>query len=87
MFPMVRRAVGRRLLAALRMVEIGGREIAVQAARNYHLLRGHGVAVRKRIDTRIATRCMESGFELSHSDRGFDAFAAYLGLRVVESRV
>jgi hypothetical protein len=84
---MVRRAVGWRLLTALRMVEIGGREIAVQAARNYHLLRGHGVTVRKTIDTRIATRCMESGFELSHSGRGFDAFAAYLGLRVVESRV
>ena len=72
-----------RLLTTLQIVEIGGREIAIQAARNYRLLRGHGVTVRKTIDTMIATRCIESGFDLLHSDRDFDAFAAYLGLRVV----
>ncbi|MBS1826449.1 MAG: PIN domain nuclease [Acidobacteria bacterium] len=72
-----------RLLTSLLIVEIGGREIAVQAARNYRLLRRHGVTVRKTIDTMIATRCIESGFDLLHSDRDFDAFAAYLGLRVV----
>jgi predicted nucleic acid-binding protein len=72
----------RRLLTTFQIVEIGGREIAIQAARNYRLLRGHGVTVRKTIDTMIATRCIESGFDLLHSDRDFDAFAAYLGLRV-----
>jgi predicted nucleic acid-binding protein len=72
-----------RLLTTLLIVEIGGREIAIQAARNYRLLRGHGVTGRKTIDTMIATRCIESGFELLHSDIEFDAFAAYLGLRVV----
>ena len=72
-----------RLLTRLLIVEIGGREIAIQAARNYRVLRGHGVTVRKTIDTMIATRCIESGFELLHSDRDFDAFAVYLGLRVV----
>jgi predicted nucleic acid-binding protein len=72
-----------RLLTTFQIVEIGGREIAIQAARNYRLLRGHGVTVRKTIDTMIATRCIESGFDLLHSDRDFDAFAEYLGLRVV----
>lgn len=72
-----------RLLTTLLIVEIGGREIAIQAARNYRLLRGHGVTIRKTIDTMIATRCIVSGFDLLHSDRDFDAFAAYLGLRVV----
>ncbi|MFN7938733.1 MAG: PIN domain nuclease [Bryobacteraceae bacterium] len=72
-----------RLLTRLLIVEIGGREIAIQAARNYRLLRGHGVTVRKTIDTMIATRCIESGFDLLHSDRDFDAFVVYLGLRVV----
>ncbi len=76
--------LAQRLLTTLQIVEIGGREIAVRAARNYRLLRGHGVTVRKTIDTMIATRCIEGGFELLHSDRDFDAFAAYLGLRVVE---
>ena len=72
-----------RLLTTLMIVEIGGREIAIQAARNYRLLRGHGVTVRKTIDTMIATRCIESGFDLLHSDRDFDAFATYLGLSVL----
>jgi predicted nucleic acid-binding protein len=72
-----------RLLTTLLLVEIGGRDIAIQAARNYRLLRGHGVTVRKTIDTMIATRCIESGFDLLHSDRDFDIFATYLGLSVV----
>jgi predicted nucleic acid-binding protein len=72
-----------RLLTTLLIVEIGGREIALQAARNYRLLRRHGVTVRKTIDTMIATRCIESGFDLLHSDRDFDAFVSHLGLKVV----
>jgi predicted nucleic acid-binding protein len=31
----------------------------------------------------IATRCIESGYELLHDDRDFDPFAMHLGLRVV----
>jgi hypothetical protein len=72
-----------RLLCTLLLVEIGGREIAIQSAKNYRVLRGHGVTVRKTIDTLMATRCIESGFALLRSDRDFDPFAAYLGLRVV----
>lgn len=72
-----------RLLTTLLIVEIGGRKIAIQAAGNCRLLRGRGVTVRKTIHTLIATRCIESGFDLLHSDRDFDPFATYLGLRVV----
>ena len=39
--------------------------------------------VRKAIDTVIASRCIESEYDLLHSDRDFDAFAKYLGLRAV----
>jgi predicted nucleic acid-binding protein len=42
-----------------------------------------GVTVRKTIDTLIATRCIESGYDLLHNDRDFDPFAQHLGLRVV----
>ncbi|MBS1859333.1 MAG: PIN domain nuclease [Acidobacteria bacterium] len=73
----------RRLLAALTLVELGGRDIAIQAAKNFRSLRKKGVTVRKTIDTVIATRCIESGYELLHNDRDFDPFAKYLGLRVV----
>jgi predicted nucleic acid-binding protein len=73
----------RKLLTSLEVVEVGGQEIAIQAARNFRALRRRGVTVRKTIDTLIATRCIESGFDLLHSDRDFDPFATHLGLRVV----
>jgi predicted nucleic acid-binding protein len=73
----------RRLLTSLLVVEIGGLEIAIQAAKNFRMLRRRGVTIRKTIDTIIATRCIESGYDLLHSDRDFDPFAAYLGLRVI----
>ncbi len=73
-----------RLLAALTMVELGGKRIAIQAARNYRRLRALGITVRKTIDTIIATRCIESGYELLHSDRDFEPFVSHCGLRVVE---
>ena len=73
----------RKMLTALSVVELGGQEIAVQTARNFRKLRNLGITVRKTIDTVIATRCIESGYELLHSDRDFDPFAKHLGLRVV----
>lgn len=72
-----------RLLGSLDLIEIGGREIAIQAARNYRTLRSLGAIVRKTIDTLIATRCIESGFALLHSDRDFDPFREHLGLQTI----
>ncbi len=73
----------RSMLLSLTVVELGGAEIAIQAARNFRALRRRGMTVRKTIDTIIATRCIESGYELLHDDRDFDAFGRHLGLRVV----
>ncbi len=73
----------KRMLTALTMVELGGQKVAIQAARNFRALRGLGITVRKTIDTVIATRCIESGYDLLHCDRDFDPFVEYLGLRVV----
>ena len=72
-----------KMLTALIVVELGGTEIAIQAARNFILLRGLGITVRKTIDTFIATRCIEGRYLLLHNDRGFDPFVKHLGLRVV----
>jgi predicted nucleic acid-binding protein len=72
-----------QMLTSLQVVELGGREIAIQAARNFRALRRAGVTVRKTINTVIATRCIESGHELLHDDRDFDPFVKHLGLRVV----
>lgn len=73
----------KRLLTSLVVVDLGGLDIAVQAAKNYRALRALGVTVRKTIDTIIATRCIDSGYTLLHCDRDFDPFVAHLGLRSV----
>ena len=59
-------------------------EIAVAAASNYLTLRKKGITVRKTVDCLIATFCILQGFELLHSDRDFDPFAAGLGLKVID---
>jgi len=74
----------RRILTSLAVVELGGRAIAIQAARNFRALRKRGLTIRKTIDTVIATRCIEDGYDLLHNDRDFDPFAKHLGLRVVK---
>ena len=71
----------RRLLTGLHVRTLGGREIAIQAARNSRALRARGVTVRKTIDTVIATHCIEHGVALLYSDRDFDPFVEHLGLR------
>ena len=73
----------RKILTSLTVIELGGEEIAIQAAKNFRALRNLGVTVRKTIDTVIATRCIESRYDLLHDDRDFDPFAKHLGLRVV----
>jgi predicted nucleic acid-binding protein len=72
----------REMLTSLKVVELGGQGIAIQAARNFRTLRKLGLTVRKTIDSVIATRCIESGYDLLHNDRDFDPFARHLGLRV-----
>jgi len=54
-------STARKMLASLLVVDLGGQEIAIQAARNFRSLRKHGVTVRKTIDTVIATWCIEDG--------------------------
>jgi hypothetical protein len=72
----------RTLLSSLTVVDLGGEEIALKAARNFWILRRCGVTVRKTIDTIIATRCIESDNDLLNNDRDLDAFAAHPGLRL-----
>lgn len=72
-----------RLLGSLDVVALGGQAVAIQAARNFRFLREQGVTVRKTIDCIIATRCIMDGLTLLHSDRDFEPFVGYLGLRSV----
>jgi predicted nucleic acid-binding protein len=63
------------------IIDLGGRDIAIQAARNFRILRGAGITVRKTIDTVIATRCIREQLPLLYSDRDFDPFVEHLRLR------
>src|SRR5258708_1666191 len=70
----------KKLLTSLVVIDMGGRDIAIQAARNFRALRALGITVRKTIDTVIATRCIESGHALLYTDRDFDPFVLHLAL-------
>lgn len=71
----------RTLLLSVPVVELGGRQLAVEAARNFRKLRARGATVRKTIDTLIATRCIVGGYALLFSGRDFTPFVEHLGLR------
>lgn len=82
-FPVDREFIeARRVLDSLAVVELGGKSVAIQAAKNFRELRKRGVTVRKTIDSIIATRCIAGQYELLHDDRDFDGYAKHLGLRV-----
>jgi predicted nucleic acid-binding protein len=70
-----------RLLDTLAVVEVGGRDAAIEAARNFRRLRAKGVTVRKTIDTLIATWCICNDAALLSGDRDFAPFIAHLGLK------
>jgi predicted nucleic acid-binding protein len=72
-----------KLLTFLTVVDLGGRDVAVQAARHFRVLRRAGITVRKTIDSVTATRCILSNYDLLHSDRDFVPFTKHLGLRSV----
>ncbi len=70
----------RKLMTSLVIIELGGEQVAIQAAMNFRKLRALGVTVRKTIDVVIATRCIADGMPLLYCDRDFDPFVEHLGL-------
>lgn len=68
-------------LRLFRCISIVGEQVAIEAARNYRLLRTKGITIRKTIDVLIATRCILDDVPLLYSDRDFDPFVEHLGLR------
>jgi len=70
------------ILLSFPCFDIGGKEIAIQSAKNYRFLRKKGISVRKTIDTMIATFCIQNKFTLLHNDRDFAPFNKFLNLKV-----
>lgn len=75
----------KKTLDAFEHIDLAGYDLAVKASQNYRALRVMGIAVRKTIDTVIATRCIEDGLTLLHADRDFLPFSQHLGLKVAYS--
>ena len=74
-----------RVLSELRKFEIfetGGKDLAIEAARNFRSLRQRGRTVRKTIDCLIATFCLRHRHSLLHRDRD-NHFENVLGLAVI----
>jgi predicted nucleic acid-binding protein len=66
-----------RQLLKLAVFEMGGVDLAREAARNYRMLRGRGHTVRKTIDCLIATFCIREEHSLLHRDRDFDGSKSF----------
>lgn len=70
------------ILLSFPCFDIGGKDTALQSAKNYRFLRKKGITVRKTIDAMIATFCIMNNFTLLHNDKDFYPFVKYLNLKV-----
>jgi hypothetical protein len=59
-----------------------GLETFETAANLYRTARRRGLTVRRSVDCLIAAICLESGAEIYHNDRDFDALASVSDLAV-----
>ncbi len=57
--------------------------MSLKSAENFRKLRKQGITIRKTIDTMIATYCIETELPLLHSDKDFQPFQQFFGLRTV----
>jgi predicted nucleic acid-binding protein len=77
-------AQARELEGELRKFEVAAMfspELAVVAAKNYRILRGEGITIRKTIDLLIGTFCIAHEHVLLHDDRDFAPMETHLGLK------
>ena len=72
------------LLLDFPIVEMWGKEIALESAVNYRILRKKGVTVRKTINIVIGTFCIHHQIYLLHDDRDFTPLEKHLKLKTVD---
>jgi len=75
--------IARDLLLRIPCMPMLGKDLALESAANYRLLRKKGVTVRKTIDVMIGTFCIHYRLPLLHDDRDFDPMEKFLGLDVI----
>jgi predicted nucleic acid-binding protein len=79
------RKQAREALGKFWLIETGGFDLAEKTAVSYHTLRARGIDVSPTA-CRLATFCIEHGFELLHSSAGYEPFERHLGLRVARGQ-
>lgn len=71
------------LLCSLPLHAMLGVSMSLKSAEYFRKLRKQGITIRKTIDTMIATYCIENKLPLLHSDKDFQPFQQFFGLRTV----
>jgi hypothetical protein len=62
-------------LLAYPILRLRGLDTFETAANLYRTVRPRGLTIRRRVDCLIAATCRETGAEICHNDRDFDALA------------
>jgi predicted nucleic acid-binding protein len=70
-------------LDSLETIFLGGRDIAIAAAKNYRDLRAKGVTIRGSIDLLVGTWCISNEVPLLHNDRDYRMMETHLELQSV----
>ena len=73
------------LLLRIPFMPMLGKDMALESATNYRLLRRKGITVRKTIDVMIGTFCIHYQLPLLHDDRDFDPMVKFLRLIVIQT--
>ena len=74
--------LAREMLLELPLYQIMNPELTIIGADNYRKLRKKGVTIRKSVDNWIATFCIENKLPLLFSDKDFQPYVEFLGLRI-----
>lgn len=77
----------RQALLKFPLHTIGGRDLALESARNQRILRANGATLPDTVDCLIATFCIRNNLALLHADPGFEPFERYLGLKLPDPGV
>ena len=73
--------LAREILTVLPIYQVMTPDLALMSAENYRKLRKRGITIRKSVDNWIATFCIQNKLPLLYSDRDFNPYVDFLGLR------
>ena len=74
----------RELLLDFPIIDLTGKDVAIESAANYRYLRKKDHTIRKTIDVLLATACIHHNLTLLHNDKDFAPFEKYLNLKTVK---